>query len=79
MFVYPFIFYFIFLFKNDVGNKQYGGIQITVVYSCLCCQKVGSVLQFTCEIWGFGFTVCGVKPVFMSLGTDAAYSDIYME
>lgn len=79
MFVYPFIFYLIFLFKNVVAYRQYGSIQITVVYSCLCCQKVGNVLQFICEIWGFGFTVCGLKPVFISPGTDAAYSDIYME
>lgn len=79
MFAYPFIFYLIFLFKNVVANRQYGGVQITVVYKCLCYPKVGNVLQFICEIWGFGFRVCGVKPVCILPGADAAYNDTYME
>lgn len=73
------MFYLIFLLKNVVANKQYGGIQIAVVYKCLCYPKLGNVPEFRCEIWIFGFTVCGVKSVFISPGADASYSDMSVE
>lgn len=76
--LFSFVFYLIFLLKNVVAHKQYGGIQITVC-KCPCYRKVGNVLQFICEIRGFDVTVCGVKPIFISLGADAAYSGVYME
>lgn len=63
------------MLRNVVANKQYGGIERAVIYKCLCYPKLGNVPQFRCEIWIFCFTVCGVKSVFISLVTDASYSE----
>lgn len=77
--IFSFVFYLIFLVKNVVAIKQYGGIQIAVVYKCLRYLKLGNVPQFRCEICIFGFTGCGVKSVFVSPVADASYSEMYME
>lgn len=77
--IFSFIFYLIFLLENVVANKQYGGIQIAVVYKCLCYLKLGNAPQLRCEIRIFSFTVGGINSVFISPGADDFNIDMYME
>lgn len=50
--IFSFIFYLVFLLKNVVANKQYGGIQIALAYKCLLCEarKCSTV-----QMWNLDF------------------------